>query len=182
MDGPRVRVPDFLKIDPLRFVVISRRPMIHEYEKVFPFMPELSFNDVTRLLRIDEMKPGIGQAEKVRVVDQCAVDAAVARRILMHDFVLPAQRRKVFDEHLDDLAILDLAQSKHIRPAPIIHLLDDGCQIIELPLEPLGRPTFGRRGREFLVHLDVWIVFEIEQVLDVPGSDVEFRAERQRRQ
>jgi len=69
----------------------------------------------------------------------------------VYDFVFSAKRRQFVVEHLDDLAIFNLAQPEHIGPAAAVHFLDHAGEIGELFLEPFGRPLLGRGGGEIFV-------------------------------
>src|SRR4051794_35005293 len=59
-----------------RFIMESRRPVVHEYVQVVAIAPELGLDDVTRVFGVDMVELRLDQREYRRVVYYRAIDAA----------------------------------------------------------------------------------------------------------
>ena len=91
----------------------------------------------------------------------------------MDDLVLAAERRELRHEHLDDLAVLDLAQAEHVRPLPPFILLMIFAWFLSLISSRSFVHFLGESGVKSSSPSTLGSSSEIEQILDVPTGDVE---------
>ena len=157
-----------------RLFVEARGPVVHENVQVAAVALELGLDDVAGVVRIDVVELRRVEREDGGIVDDRAIDAAFAGRILVDDFVFAAERFELFDQHFDDLAVFDFAHAEHVGALAVVHFADDFGEVLELDVEPFLGPMLGRLGRIFFVAFDRGVVLGVEQVFDVPAADEEF--------
>ena len=104
--------------------------MIHEDVQVAVVATQLGFDDVAGVPGIDVVKFRIDEREYAAVEDDRAIDAALAGRIFVDDFVLAAERLELLDEHFDDFAIFDFAHAEDVGAFAVVHFADDAGEVL----------------------------------------------------
>jgi hypothetical protein len=86
---------------------------------------------------------GRRSVEQVVVVDERNVDATSIAGVGMNDVVVAVWERRIdrSDEKIEDVAVLDLAHTQHVRPCASVHLPDHRGELGDLPITPRRRPA-----------------------------------------
>jgi hypothetical protein len=93
----------------------------------------------------------------------------------MNDAVVAVRKRRVYGGHkeLEDVAVLDRAHTQQVRACAAVHLPDDRCELRDLLVAPLRRPTskiFADRCWSFSVWRGEFS--SSKRVFEVPPGDV----------
>jgi len=131
----------------------ARGPVVHENVEVVAIAPELGFDDVAGVSASTWWNWGSTTSEHGRVVDDRAIDTALAGRIFVDNFVFAAKRFELLDHHFDNLAVFRLRTTPRTSGPCHRYLQMIFAEVLDFDGEPFLGPMLGRLGREFFVTL-----------------------------